>query len=234
MRKLGIASLLLLLIALVIDITGCIENEKTPAIAPTPTLTSTPTPTPTRTPAPTPPPIAVTTPSPTASPVNASLVWMGNVTLLGADYQPIVLVNNPSAKDPSWNQLYWFLQSDHTDALEYRDNFFTCGEFAEMLHNNAEKAGWRTAYVVIKLGPSEYYAEAGLHALNAFETTDRGLVYIDGTGLPGEEAGPSGRDKGVDLKVGLYYIPYSIFAEADWSLAWENMGVVERIEVVQW
>jgi len=229
----------LLLVALAIGASGCSENGGTPAATPTPVLTATsmpttaPTPVPTPTPTPLLSPTATPVPTPTPTPSNMSWVWMGNIPLWGADSTPLVLVNNPGAKNPSWYQLYWFLQADPTDAQEYRDSF-KCGEFAEMLHNNAESAGWRAAFVVIELGPSELYPEGGLHAINAFETTDRGLVYIDSTGLPGEQEGPSGRDKGVDLKVGLYYIPYSIFAEAGWSLAWDNMGVVERVKVFQW
>jgi hypothetical protein len=60
--------------------------------------------------------------------------------------------------------------------MYYNDNSFVCADFAEMLHNNAEKAGWRAAWVGIDLAGSE-----GGHALNAFQTTDEGLVYADCT-----------------------------------------------------
>lgn len=113
--------------------------------------------------------------------------------------------------------MYWFLQQDQADKQTYNPASFTCGDFAEMLHNNAEKAGWRCAFVAIKLGPSELYPTGAGHALNVFETTDRGLCYIDCTGSPGEQAGPSGRDKGVNLLYGLPYIPYNIFGEAGWK-----------------
>ncbi len=52
-----------------------------------------------------------------------------------------------------------------------------CADFAEDVHNNAEAKGIRAAWVGIE------FREAGDgHALNAFETTDRGLVYVDCTG----------------------------------------------------
>jgi len=52
-----------------------------------------------------------------------------------------------------------------------------CGDFAETLHNKAEAAGIRTAFVHIELDDED----TG-HALNAFHTTDKGLVFIDCTG----------------------------------------------------
>jgi hypothetical protein len=108
--------------------------------------------------------------------------------------------------------------------------------FAEMVYNNAEKAGWKAAYVTVRLsGYPDYYnlgisSNAG-HALNAFQTTDRGLIYIDCTApvVPDGSA-----DKTVDVQVGKDYIPVSIFPEPGWSSTWDSMGRVTAIEVVQW
>ncbi len=97
------------------------------------------------------------------------------------------LVNNRQATDPTWEELLAFLQDDDTDSLSYSRGIyaspgqpivpgFVCGDFAERLHNNAEAAGIRAAFVVFHLRDEEP------HALNAFETVDYGLVYIDCTG----------------------------------------------------
>ena len=97
--------------------------------------------------------------------------------LVGGDSYYIPLKNNPDATNPTWSELESFLASDNTDKLKYNIDTFVCGDFAEMLHNNAEMAGIRAAYVSVQLGPSEYYPTSGGHALNAFQTTDKGLVY---------------------------------------------------------
>ncbi|MDD5095018.1 MAG: hypothetical protein PHV74_11665 [Dehalococcoidia bacterium] len=88
----------------------------------------------------------------------------------------IDLDNNKQAKNPTWQQLKTFLANDTTDEHSYYDPFYTCGDFAEQLHNNAEAHGIRCAVVAVEFQSIEP------HALNAFNTTDKGLVYIDVTG----------------------------------------------------
>ena len=108
-----------------------------------------------------------------------------------------------------------------------------CADFAERLHNEAEMAGIRCAYVDISLsGYSDPYnnaipSDTG-HALNAFETTDRGLVYIDVTGVTGDY-GPSSCDKIVDVQTGKEFIPQSLFPEPGWYSTWDTMGTVTSI-----
>lgn len=157
-------------------------------------------------------------------------VYLDGGVLVGADGHRITLRNNPQASDPSWEQLKTFLRLDDTDQIPYDLNKFVCADFAEKLHNNAEIAGIRAAYVCIKLGPSSYYPVSGGHALNAFQTTDRGLVYIDCTGFkPGVNA-----DKIVDVVVGQEYVPRSIFPQPGWSSVWFSMGKVIEIEAIEW
>ena len=88
--------------------------------------------------------------------------------------QPINLINNKQAEDPTWQELKSFLLQDTTDEHLYSPSY-SCGNFAEELHNNAEKAGIKAALVAV-----EFYSGEP-HALNAFNTIDRGLVYIDVT-----------------------------------------------------
>jgi len=157
-------------------------------------------------------------------------VYLDGGILVGADGHYITLKNNPDASDPSWEKLKAFLLTDHTDAHRYDFTTFVCADFAEMLHNNAEAAGIRAAFVAIQLGPCSYYPMVGGHALNAFETTDRGLVFIDCTS---SNQGVNS-DKVVDVEVGKEYVPISIFPEPGWSDTWDSMGTVERIESIQW
>ena len=104
------------------------------------------------------------------------------------------LVNNPDAQDPSWSELESFLKEDPSDLHFYITPSYTCGDFAEQLHNNAELAGIKAAFCVV-----EFY-EGPAHALNAFQTRDKGLVYIDVTGKEffGSVSLPSGREWGTE------------------------------------
>jgi hypothetical protein len=89
----------------------------------------------------------------------------------------VILDNNPDATDPTWDQVVAFLKADKTDEAEYVTGDFMCGSFAQEVHNNAEKAGIRAAWVGIDLAGKSIG-----HAVNAFNTTDRGLVFTDSTG----------------------------------------------------
>jgi len=163
---------------------------------------------------------------------NTKHVYINGGVLAGADGHRIVLHNNPNAENPTWEELEAFLLADKTDEHSYNRLTFVCADFAEMVHNNAEAAGIKAAYVCVELGACSYFLSGGGHALNAFDTTDRGLVYIDCTGPLG--SGPRNSDKTVDVQVGKEYIPGSIFPEAGWASVWESMGVVQEIEVVEW
>lgn len=94
-----------------------------------------------------------------------------------APYTPVCLVNNKAATDPTWQELIAFLRIDNTDGHPYIFGSFMCGSFAEMLHNNAEEAGIKAAWVHV-----DFEGSGEGHALNAFNTTDRGLVYLDCVG----------------------------------------------------
>ena len=116
--------------------------------------------------------------------VNYTQVFDVLNTVLG-DGDPVTLYENDRAEDPSWDQLRQFVLNDDTDEQLYEAGSFVCADFAAMLHDRAEAAGIRAAFVnvVLTAGPG--------HALNAFNTTDRGLVYIDCTG-PGLNITTSG------------------------------------------
>jgi len=86
------------------------------------------------------------------------------------------LVNNEEASDPTWQELMAFLVMDTTDQKPYAVDSYSCVAFAEELHNNAEASGIMAAFVGVQFEDREVG-----HALNAFQTTDRGLVFIDCT-----------------------------------------------------
>jgi len=139
-------------------------------------------------------------------------------------FQGADIVNYGTASNPTWARLLDFLLSDRTDQKAYVPSIYMCGDFARDVHNNAERAGIRAAYVAVDL-------PGGYHALNAFKTTDRGLVFIDCTGLQASESGPSNCDKTVDVRLGKRYVPKSLFPESGWSVTWESMGTVHDVEI---
>jgi len=166
----------------------------------------------------------------------------------------IVLINNEHARNPTYSELLSFLRSDETDEFPYQYTFpivgfyypppeddidldqlkniidgtaepsppNICADFAERLHNNAEMAGIRCAYVSITLD-----GNTG-HACNAFQTTDRGLVYIDCTGISAGD-GPDKNDRIVDIEVGKQYNPDYLFPSGGWYIPSGTMGRVTDV-----
>ena len=72
-----------------------------------------------------------------------------------------------------------FLSQDQTEMHPYIEDVYDCSQFSRDVHNNAEARGIRAAVVQVK-----FRNEVVSHALNAFLTTDYGLVYVDCTGAP--------------------------------------------------
>ena len=113
-----------------------------------------------------------------------------------AECYDVELVDNPEATNPSWIELKAFLAEDLTEQHEYITDEYDCSQFSRDLHNRAEAAGIRAAEVHIV-----FKGESTGHALNAFLTTDYGLVYVDCTEQP---------DKAAQIKSGYVYRAVSI------------------------
>jgi len=100
----------------------------------------------------------------------------GDYTSLQASYEgSLERLKQSELEDPTWSELKEFLELDDTDTLTYAENSFDCTGFAITLRDRAWRYGMRCAFV--ELG----FADGTGHALNAFETTDEGLIYVDGT-----------------------------------------------------
>ena len=142
---------------------------------------------------------------------------------VGADYEKIRLINNPNATNPTHDELINFIKMDKTDEIEYIEEVYTCGDYAETLHNNAEEAGIKAAWVSV-----DFYDDNESHALNAFETTDEGLVYVDCTMY----------DKLINsLNIGEKYQPLSldnsiVASENDYYIeTYAPMGTISNVEI---
>lgn len=88
------------------------------------------------------------------------------------DFYGLELIDNPKAQDVSSVELIAFLEQDKTNEHEIISYIggrgYMCVNFSVDLHNNAEEAMIRCAIVT-----------NATHAFNAFNTTDKGLVYVD-------------------------------------------------------
>jgi len=84
--------------------------------------------------------------------------------------------DNTQAVNPTWNQLIAFISQDTTDQHPYNIQSFNCVNYATTVYNNAETSNIESAGVVLTLRN-----EPIGHAVDAFITSDYGLVYVDCT-----------------------------------------------------
>jgi len=79
--------------------------------------------------------------------------------------------------NPTYEELQEFLEEDTTDSNKYIPGEYVCLHFAAHLDNNAEEKGLRCGFVFLK--HSSPNGGVYGHFMNCFQTTDRGLVYIN-------------------------------------------------------
>jgi len=89
------------------------------------------------------------------------------------DGHRINMINNAKAHDPTYAELIAAIKKDQTDKTAYKEGVFTCGNFAERVHNNLEKSGIKSGIVRL-----DYIDKSTNHTDNVFKTTDKGIVYI--------------------------------------------------------
>ena len=74
--------------------------------------------------------------------------------------------------NPTYRELKEFLARDKTDSNPFIRGEYVCFDFAADVNNNAEANGIRAAYVRIR-------SKEWGHAVVAFETVDKGLIFIE-------------------------------------------------------
>jgi hypothetical protein len=75
-------------------------------------------------------------------------------------------------KNPTFQELKDFILGDPTSRNKFVLDKYECRHFATDVDNNAEDSGLRCAIALLCY-------ETGQHAVVAFDTVDRGLVYIE-------------------------------------------------------
>jgi len=75
-------------------------------------------------------------------------------------------------RDPTYDEAISFIEFDKTDQNEYVPGNYTCVDFAANFKHNAMTAGYKCAFVYIEF-------RKFAHAVVAFNTTDRGIIYVE-------------------------------------------------------
>ena len=91
---------------------------------------------------------------------------------LQISYKGLINGHGYTIKDPTYKQMMDFIKEDKTDKRQYIKGEYVCENFAMDVCNHAEEEGIRCAYVTI------HYPDGG-HAIVAFNTIDKGLIYIE-------------------------------------------------------
>ncbi|WP_424356563.1 AN1-type zinc finger domain-containing protein [Methanocella sp. MCL-LM] len=133
-----------------------------------------------------------------------------------------------NATDPTYDELMSFLWQDDTYLKTYVPGKFVCINFATSLSDNAERNGIKAHVVSIELSGYPY----GGHACNAFNTTDRGWVFVDVTGNTAEQ-NAQGQPKSwglVDMKVGYPYLIRPLTFTYGWTE--EPLGRIISYQIV--
>jgi hypothetical protein len=93
-----------------------------------------------------------------------------------AGYKPSLEQNTHNGytlHNPTYREMKAFLARDISNAKTYIKDEYVCTDFAAAVNNNAEADGIRCAIVDI------FYPEGYGHTIVAFETTDKGLIFIE-------------------------------------------------------
>lgn len=201
--SLTVIALIAVIIILVI-VVGVLSDNQNSSYTPSPPRSPTPSPkpSPVQTPA-TPPPAPKSIPQNQINDEFSFGLVIHDGLYISGSHGLVVLINNKNARNPTYQELIYFLTNDNTDSYPYKsspllssimygdphdkvdkkfwldvingvtkpNSPYICADFAQMLHNNAEIAGIRAGYVCTED-----------HAFNVFETTDKGIIYIDDTG----------------------------------------------------
>jgi len=82
-------------------------------------------------------------------------------------------VSSASPANPTYSEAQQFVASDKTDSHLYIEGSYTCVNFATDFRNNALRAGYECGYAFV------YFPSNQSHVLDCFNTTDRGLVFVE-------------------------------------------------------
>ncbi|MDP2901208.1 MAG: hypothetical protein Q8O47_09595 [Candidatus Bathyarchaeota archaeon] len=100
----------------------------------------------------------------------------GNSTGYAIGYSDGWATTGFNIRDPTYSEMISFIATDRTDDNNYVDTSYVCHDFSYDVKTNAFNAGYRCFWVGIEMG--DHTVQTG-HAIVAFNTTDRGIIYIE-------------------------------------------------------
>ena len=83
------------------------------------------------------------------------------------------LISGSVFKNPTYNQAEQFIAVDPTNSNLYIPGKYVCSNFAEDFQANAKKSGFNCGVVTV------LFSDLSTHALDCFNTTDRGLIFVE-------------------------------------------------------
>jgi len=134
---------------------------------------------------------------------------------LQISYEGLVAGHGYTIKDPTYRQMVSFIEKDKTEREQYIEDEYICQDFAMDVCNHAEEEGIRCAYVNI------LFPDGKGHAIVAFNTIDRGLVYIE----------PQ-TDELVEPRIGKHYYKCVIAKPGSRWVRPDHDDTIERIIII--
>jgi myosin heavy subunit len=95
-----------------------------------------------------------------------------NLQNLQASYNSLTTGYGYVLRDPTYQEMKTFIAADKTDTNTYVDPTYVCEDFAYDVRVHAMQQKIRCAFVTI------HYPDSA-HAIVAFNTTDKGIIYIE-------------------------------------------------------
>ena len=170
------------------------------------------------------------TPNNLSTPMQTKIREADNLTevTINEDLQAIeqYMINNENAIDVSYEDLVKFIRNDQTDKIPITVEFENV-DSAITLHNNAEAFGIKTAIVYYD---DEFY----YNFFNAFNTTDRGLIYISSAGSSDPEFPCNNDLEYRNLEAGKTMTMYHLYKDScwdEWNISTKS-GIINFIEIL--
>jgi hypothetical protein len=160
------------------------------------------------------------------APVETNALYaIKTVPLFDSKDKPVQLRNYHKATNVSLQRLMAFVRTNPVNLAAFEPGKFVCTEFGQSLHNGAEAAGLRCGLVFVEFERGEG------HVLNAFETTDKGIVYVDCTGSLTPNAPRAEFDTFGYLKVGKKYGRLQLDIGSPDPNHYERFEIVEQARI---
>lgn len=133
---------------------------------------------------------------------------------LQANYNTLTTGYGYVLKDPTYQQLKAFIAADRTDTNAYVLDSYVCEDFSADVKVHAMQQKIRYAYVSIR-----FFGNNSGHAIVAFNTTDRGIIYIE----------PQS-DEEVNLQAGKHYWTQCIITTVHYTTTFDD--TIDRFNII--